>query len=123
MTDRVPAPPRGTKAEGRRLWKSVLGEFTLDEHELSLLRQACRVADMCSDLQAIVDADGPISSTPSGPRTHPAVVELRQQRILLARLVVALRVPLGEETERSSQGTPRLQRRAVRGVYGLRGAS
>jgi hypothetical protein len=122
LTDRVPAPPSGTKAEGRRLWRAVLGEYELDEHELSLLRQTCRVADMCADLQAMVDSEGPIAQSPSGPRAHPALVELRQQRILLARLVVALRVPLGEDGA-DHGGAPRLQRRAVRGVYGIRGAS
>lgn len=111
-------PPSGLKESGKRLWSSVLTDFELDEHELSLLRQACRVADTCDDLQVIVDADGPIVRGPDGgPRTHPAVVELRQQRIVLARLIVALRVPLGEDAE-SKTGAPRLQRRGIRGVYG-----
>ncbi len=94
--DHKPTPLKGLKTSGKRLWTAVLTDFSLDEHETTLLRQACRVADTCDDLQA--------------------VVELRQQRLALARLVVALRVPLCEE-EQHPQGAPRLQRGALRGVY------
>jgi hypothetical protein len=75
----------------------VLGEFEVAEHEQGLLRQAVRAADMCDALQAAaVDVEGPLSTTRLGEtRTHPAPVELRAQQLLLARLVVALRVPLG----------------------------
>lgn len=111
----VPSPPRGTGPEGRRLWKAVVTGFDLDEHELSLLRQAVRVADVCEQLQAMVDTDGPILDG----RAHPALVELRQQRILLARLVVALRVPMGEQ----GQEDGRTPYRGLRGVYGLRSTS
>ncbi len=111
----VPAPPRGVQAAGRRLWRSVLEEFELAEHELALLRQAVRVADVCEQLQQRVDEDGPLLDG----KAHPALVELRQQRILLARLIVALRVPLGETEEEAGVGA-RTQRRATRGVYAIR---
>lgn len=112
---KIPAPPKGTKAAGKKLWEAVLTDYHLEQHEEVLLQQAVRTADLCADLQAIVDRDGPMLDG----RTHPAVVELRAQRITLARLVVALRVPLGEDTEQ----TPRTQRRGVRGVYALRGGA
>ena len=113
----IPAAPRGVGEAGRHLWRSVLADFDLDEHELVLLRQAVRVADLCEQLHEIVVAEGPILDN----RVHPASVELRMQRILLARLIVALRVPLGEEEAQRENGPARLQRRAVRGVYGLHG--
>jgi len=109
--------PKGSKAAGRRLWASVLDGFELDEHELTLLRQAVRVADTCDQLQMLVDTEGHVVGVGDRARAHPAVVELRQQRIVLARLIVALRVPLGED-EQPKQGAPRLQRRPLRGVYG-----
>jgi hypothetical protein len=112
----VPNPPAGARTAGKRLWRAVLGDFALDEHELVLLRQAVRVADLCDELQEAVERDGPLVEG----RVHPAVVELRQQRIVLARLIVALRVPLGEEEQGGGSGAPRLQRRGVRGVYGIR---
>jgi hypothetical protein len=92
----------------------VVEDFDLAEHELALLRQAVHVADLCEQLQARVDEEGTILAG----RVHPALVELRQQRILLARLVVALRVPIGEEGEQGA----RSQYRGTRGVYGIRGA-
>ena len=72
------------------------------------------VTDACAVLQDLVDVDGVMLDG----RAHPALVELRAQRILLARLVVALRVPMGV-TETSGDRT---QRRGTRGVYGIRGA-
>ena len=110
MSD-IPKAPRGTKSAGRRLWRAVLSEFVLEEHELSLLRQAVAVADLCEQLQAEVERTGLLV----GGRVNPALVELRQQRILLARLVVALRVPIGDAEEEG-----RSQRRGIRGVYGLK---
>ena len=55
-----------------------------------------------------------------GRRAHPALVEARQQRIALARLLAALRLPAGEE----EAGDRRPQRRmGVRGVYGVGGVA
>jgi hypothetical protein len=68
-----------------------------------------------------VDAEGELSISRLGERrAHPALVELRQQQLLLARLIVALRVPMGDQEE---TGPPRAQRRGIRGVYGLESAS
>lgn len=122
MTDRVPSAPAGSGTAGRRLWRSVMADFELSEHETALLREAVRVADTCSDLQARVDLDGPVIAGKAGPVAHPALVELRQERVLLARLIVALRVPLGDQEEKPAKhsGAPRLQRRGTRGAYGPR---
>jgi hypothetical protein len=109
-----PRAPKSLETAGRRLWASVTSEFDLAEHELALLRQACHTADLCDELQAEVERDGPILAAASGrERTHPAVVELRNQRLLLARLVAMLRVPLGDEDAGRLPG----QVRAIRGVY------
>jgi hypothetical protein len=43
-------------------------------------------------------------------RAHPAAVELRQQQMTLARIIVALRVPLGEQQD---AGPVRVQRRSI----------
>ncbi len=112
----APPTPRGFRTSGRRLWRSVVDSFELDEHELTLLRQACRVADTCDDLQEHVDRDGVVADG----KAHPALVELRQQRILLARLVVALRVPLGEQEDDGEDVAPRTGYKGLRGVYGPR---
>jgi len=48
-------------------------------------------------------------------RAHPALPELRQQRIALARLVASLGLPTGVVDE----DQPKRQRRSVRGVYSV----
>ncbi len=116
MTTKIPAAPAGAGTAGKRLWRSVLADFELAEHELALLRQAVCVADTCAALQATVDRDGLLAAG----RAHPALVELRQQRVLLARLIVALRVPLGAD-EDVQPG--RAQYRGTRGVYAIRGGA
>jgi hypothetical protein len=115
----IPRAPSGAGSAGRALWRSVLEAYELEEHELLLLRQAVGVADVCELLQRVVTEQGPLKDG----KAHPAVVELRAQRIVLARLIVALRVPLGEEDASSNaakHGPVRLQRRAARGVYALK---
>ena len=115
MTSSTPEPaPEDAGPDGRRLWEAISREFQLEEHELVLLRQAVRVADTCTDLQAMLDRDGLLVRD----RIHPASVELRQQRLLLGRLIVALRVP-SEDT--GGEGAPRTQYRGLRGPYAPRG--
>lgn len=124
----IPRAPEGAKVAGQKLWKAVLSRYVLDEHEMTLLVQAVRMADTCADLQAFIDKNGLMVSG-SGGRIRPAVGELRQQRIALARLLVALRVPIGDQDESPAKtAAPRLQRRGSRGVYSIsrgrgRGAS
>ena len=96
------------------MWRAVVSDYDLAEHELAILVQAVHVADVCAELQALVDEQGLMLDG----RPHAALVELRLQRILLARLVVALRVPMGDE-----DAADRTQHRGVRGVYGVRGAA
>src|SRR5688572_15799259 len=115
MTSTSPEPaPADTGPAGRRLWDAITRDYELEEHELSLLRQAVRVIDTCTDLQAMLDRDGLLL----GERIHPASAELRQQRLLLGRLIVALRVPSGDT---GGEDAPRTQYRGLRGPYAPRG--
>jgi hypothetical protein len=115
----LPKAPADAGPAGRRLWRAVLTDFELAEHEMSLLRQAARAADLCEQLQKIVDEQGPLATNRLGDeKPHPALVELRQQRLVLARLIVALRVPLGDQEGEDASSPSRTQRRALRGVYG-----
>jgi hypothetical protein len=123
---RVPPAPAGSKTSGKRLWRSILAEYELEEHETALLREMVRTVDQLDQLQAVVERDGPMVAGPGlAKRVHPALVEARQLRITLARLAAALRLPAGEEdTDDAKQGTRRPQRRVgVRGPYRLRGVS
>jgi hypothetical protein len=92
--------------------------WDLDEHELLQLAQAAKLADRLAALDAIVDAEGVmLPGTADNPaRVHPALIESRQSRIALARLLAALRLPT------DAHGTGRAQRRTgVRGPYDLGG--
>ena len=109
-----PSPPKGSKTAGKRLWRAVVAQYDLEEHELALLREASRLVDLLVDLHDAVEKDGPVITTQSGDRrVHPAAVEARQCRIALARVLAVLRLPEGEVPE-----TSRPQRRVgARGVY------
>lgn len=113
-------PPAGLRAAGRRLWASISSEYELDEHELALLVEIVRTVDLCEELEARVRADGSVIESPQGLKAHPAAVEARQQRIALARLLAALRMPAGDEGDQV-QGRRPQRRTGARGVYGIRG--
>jgi hypothetical protein len=98
--------PAGLKAAGRRLWEEVTARFELEEHEARLLVEAARTVDVLELLDAAVRRDGPLVEGPQGERAHPGAVEARQQRIALARLLAALRLP-DETDQRHGRGAPR----------------
>lgn len=109
-----PKTPPGLKAGGRKLWTAVTEEFDLGEHEQAVLLQAARTVDALDALQAVIVAEGVTHQSPQGVRAHPALVEARQQRVTLAKLVASLRIPLDDD-----QGHGRLPQQRV----GIRPAS
>lgn len=114
--------PSGLKAPGRRLWASVVEEYDLEEHERALLVEAVRTVDLLAELDNLVRTEGAVIDSPQGRKANPAAVEARQQRIALARLLAALRLPAGDEDEQGTNGRPQ-RRVGVRGTYGIRGVS
>ncbi len=116
-----PRPPTGTGAAGRRLWVSVVSDYEMDEHELAVLTEATRTVDLLDELDAAIRSEGAIVDSPQGRRANPAATEARQQRIVLARLLAALRMPVGEAGDEQANARPR--RRGPRGVYGVRRVS
>jgi len=117
--DKAPRAPAGLAATGRRLWRSVLDEYDLDTHEELLLREACRCADRLDALAEIAGASTAVVTNGKGDQApHPAIVESRQQAIVLSRLLASMRLPSGE----ADGALARPQRRgAARGSYGVRG--
>jgi hypothetical protein len=93
------------------LWREVTGEYILEEHELTLLREATRSVDQLDKLDAIARRDGLVIGGKQAPRMHPAVVEARQLRLVLARVLAALRLPSG------LAGKSPQRRVGVRGTY------
>jgi len=95
----------------------VVEPYSLDVWEQSLLLQVCRTADRLDRLEADA-ALGPVTVTNhrGDEVTHPSIVEARQQSVVLARLLAAMRMPAGDEGD-----VTRPQRRgAPRGAYGVR---
>ncbi len=83
---RGPNPPPGAGKAGTALWRAVLTEYELEQHEVALLTQAVRLTDLCDDFAERVAADGPLLGSSEGDRAHSAAVDLRQQAIALAPL-------------------------------------
>lgn len=104
---------------GTRLWESVTADLVLDAHESLLLTQLCRTADQLDELQAIVDRDGVLADSSQGVRAHPALQELRQQRVAFARLIAALGLPQGMKQAQAENR--RSRPRPARGVYRIHG--
>jgi hypothetical protein len=113
----TPGPPKGTKANGAKLWRDIVGRYELEEHELALLREMVRTVDLLDALNALVAVEGLVVAGPHGSKPHPGVVEARQARIALARLTAALRLPAGEQDSDPAAGRRPQRRVGVRGVY------
>ena len=106
--------PRGLGPAGRKLWRSVVADYELDEHESVLLTQACRTVAVIERLQAQLDAADVLDDRYNG-RVNPLLPELRQQRLALTRMLKELKVP-------SADGQPKRQRRRWPNGYGIKGA-
>lgn len=89
--------PSGLRPGGRKLWRAIVGDYELAQHELTVLLEAARTVDALEQLEAIVEAEGVVHDSPQGKRAHPALVEARQQRLTLAKLVASLRIPLDDQ--------------------------
>ncbi|OLT08689.1 hypothetical protein BJF77_12040 [Kocuria sp. CNJ-770] len=99
-----PRAPRGLGEKSRELWRRTVREYELTDAELVVLGEACRVLHIVEQLEEIVEAKGFMASSSQGLRTHPAVVEQRQQRLLLSRLLRELRLPADEGHSAAGEG-------------------
>jgi hypothetical protein len=115
----APPPPDGLKAAGRVLWASVMDGWEIDAWERTLLLQACRCVDRLDDLAEAAAASTAVVTNAKGDQApHPAIVEARQQSIVLTRLLASMRLPVGDEDDLT-----RPQRRgSARGAYAARRA-
>ncbi len=95
MADTKPLrAPLGLGRAGKALWRRLQRGYLWREDELKVLEEAARTADLVARLEAEV-AVAPLTTTNAAgtPITHPAVVELRLQRSLLAQLLSRIRLP------------------------------
>lgn len=108
MTKRMPV---GLEKRGKALWKSIFDAYEISEAEASILEQACRTRDVIDALQEQVASDGMMIASSQGSRLHPGIVEARQQRLALARLLATL----GAQAPDDDDDLPRST--GARGVY------
>jgi hypothetical protein len=109
----APTPPAGLGERGSELWSAIVADYDLETHELTMLLEAARTVDLLERLEAEIQQNPPLMPSSQGMRANPAAVEARAQRLVLARLLVALRIP----TEDAKGERRRTQRRGIRGVY------
>jgi hypothetical protein len=129
MTDHQ-APPEGLDAAGEQLWRDVVetedGPMELRPDERAILAQACRVADRIDELRGLLDEAESLLSIGSRGNVvmHPAVVEERQQRDLLAKLLGRLAIPEDDDEggEWDGLSTSARGRKAARRRWDKRGA-
>jgi len=81
-------PPRGLKPPGRAFWKTTTESFDLRGDELVTLEQVCKLMDVASRLEDLVNgADLVVGGSMGQPRISPALPELRATRVSIARLL------------------------------------
>ena len=119
----APRPPETAQDAGRRLWKTVLGEYDLSGADLELLRQAVVIADELAILEKLIRASGPLIRDGNGnPRANPAAVQFRLHADSLGKLLAALQVVgerLDDPFDEHDQDRPQ-KRSGPRGYYRLR---
>jgi hypothetical protein len=99
------SPPRPLGEHGMALWRSVTGEYRIEDAAgIEYLCQACQAADRVEALAAEITADGEIIRTRTGPRSHPG---LRDEIALRSFIVRTLeRLGLNFEAVRPTPGRP-----------------
>jgi hypothetical protein len=86
--------------------------WELDERELALLTLAARQADDLEKLEGAIEESGPMTTGSAGqPVVSPALVEARQARLAIGRLLGQLALP-GEDRGSVTESSRRGQRAA-----------
>lgn len=112
--------PKGLAAAGSALWLRISVAYVMREDEVTVLEQAARVADVIAKLDAaLVNAPLTVLGSAGQLREHPLLAEARQQRVLLARLLVQLKLPEADEvTSRRAAERSDKARKAARARWG-----
>ena len=94
------AAPPGLGPAGRSLWRSIARKWRLDEREHAVLSQACRTADLITQLEDLLAREGlTVAGSNGQPRLSPIPAEIRAQRLALEKMLAALSLPVDTATE------------------------
>jgi phage terminase small subunit len=98
---KIPKPPAGLQASGRKFWTKVLTEYDLSEsHDLERLRQACSCLDEIAEGEKIIKSEGRfIVDRFKQRREHPAGRTIRDNKILFLRAVRELNLDISQAPE------------------------
>ena len=89
-----PRAPAGLGSRGKRLWRSILGDFELGTTETEVLTLAYRTLDRISALETdLKDASSIVLGSQGQPRPHPLAAELRAEVLLAGKLITQLGIP------------------------------
>lgn len=89
-----PRRPTGLDGRGLRLWERLLNRFEFSVVEVELLVEVCRTAGAVEELEKQLRADGVVvEGARGGQRVHPALTELRHQRVAFGKLLAQLDLP------------------------------
>jgi hypothetical protein len=102
------SPPPATLGEaGADLWRRVMAEYRIDDvGGREMLAQACAACDRAAALAALIERDGAVIYSKSGPRSHPAIKDEIACRGFIVRTLH--RLGLDVEPIRAVVGRPGL---------------
>lgn len=107
--------PSGLTSRASAFWRAVWADFDLGEDEAELLVEAVHTMSEVDALRERLELDGlTVKGSTGQTRVHPAVNEIRQHRMALARLLKQL--DLAEEPETQ---TTRDARAAANARWGM----
>jgi hypothetical protein len=112
---RLPRPPRDLDVAGKALWRRMHAAYEgFEEWETAILEQACRHADVISDLEhAYAEVGLVVQGSQGQPRLNQVVTELRLARSSFAAILGKLNLPSSHDDETGASETAR-QRSARR---------
>ncbi len=98
MTARKKPTPADLARHGAAFWRVTVGVFELNESEIRLLHECCRIIDELDSLRAAIVSDGvTVKGSQGQPVAHPALAAASSHRALLARLLSALNLPYADD--------------------------
>lgn len=96
------ASPTGLYKRGKRIHKDLTDAYEFSDVEMQLVLEIAKCADRIDDLEDAIQDEGTMVAGSTGqPVVNPAIAEVRQQQMLLQRLVKGLRLQ-----DRKAKGEP-----------------